>query len=116
MVRRRGFERGDIVFVDLDPTAGSEQRGRRPVLVLTNVDYNTAIGRALVAPITQGGNFARFGDFAINLNGTGLDTQGVVMLTDLRVVDLSARHPKHIEVAPHYLVELVLDRVKALLD
>ncbi|MBI2397205.1 MAG: type II toxin-antitoxin system ChpB family toxin [Xanthomonadales bacterium] len=116
MVRRRPYERGDILVVDLEPTRGSEQRGRRHVLVLTPSDYNATIGRALVAPITQGGNFARYGGFAVSLTGTGLDTQGVVLLTDLRVMDLAARGAKRVETAPAFLIELILDRVKALLD
>jgi len=116
MVKRRPFERGDIVVVDLDPASGSEQRGRRHALVLTTADYNAALGRALVAPITQGGNFARYGGFAVSLSGAGLDTQGVVLLTDLRVMDLAVRGAKRVETAPKFLVDLILDRVKALLD
>lgn len=115
-MRRRPYERGDILVVDLEPTRGSEQRGRRHVLVLTPSDYNATIGRALVAPITQGGNFARYGGFAVSLTGTGLDTQGVVLLTDLRVMDLAARGAKRVETAPAFLIELILGRVKALLD
>lgn len=115
-MKRPPYARGDIVIVNLDPTEGTEQRGRRHALVLTTVDYNVAIGRALVAPITQGGNFARCAGFAVPLNGTGLATQGVVLLTDLRVMDLRARDAKRVEIAPTYLVELILDRVKALLD
>ena len=86
------------------------------MLVLTPSDYNATIGRALVAPITQGGNFARYGGFAVSLTGTGLDTQGVVLLTDLRVMDLAARGAKRVETAPAFLIELILGRVKALLD
>lgn len=86
------------------------------MLVLTPNEYNATIGRALVAPITQGGNFARYGGFAVSLTGTGLDTQGVVLLTDLRVMDLAARGAEHVETAPAFLIELILDRVKALLD
>ncbi len=77
---------------------------------------SAALGRALVAPITQGGGFARYGGFAVSLSGAGLDTQGVVLLTDLRVMDLAARGAKRVETAPKFLVDLILDRVKSLLD
>lgn len=43
---------GDIVWAELDPTAGSEQGGRRPVLVVASRGYLDVIDRlALVVPI-----------------------------------------------------------------
>ena len=34
------FEQGDIVYLDFDPQAGHEQRGRRPALVVSNNLFN----------------------------------------------------------------------------
>ena len=46
----RGFERGDIVRVNLEPVAGHEMRGdARPALVLTTSEFNR-LGDVLVAP------------------------------------------------------------------
>ena len=61
------FDRGDIVLVSLDPSIGNEQQGFRPALVLSDRTFNQ-LGDVLVAPITQGGNFARFAGFAVTLN------------------------------------------------
>jgi len=58
----------------LRSTIGSEVRGIRPVLVLSNKDFNPG-GRALVAPITQGGNFDRVAGWAASLLGSGTATQ-----------------------------------------
>ena len=116
MVKRRLIERGDIYVVTLDPTLGSEERGRRHALVLSTSDYNTTLGRCLVAPISQGGNFARYGGYAVTLMGTGTQTQGVVLLTDVRVVDLSARKADFIERAPDYLIEDAIARFRTILD
>ena len=33
------FKQGDIVYIDLDPTKGHEQAGKRPCLVISNNDY-----------------------------------------------------------------------------
>ena len=84
------FERGDIVSVPLDPTIGHEQRGTRPALVLTSKEFNK-LGDALVAPITQGGDFARYAGFAVTLTGTGCKTQGVALVNKIRMLDLAAR-------------------------
>jgi mRNA-degrading endonuclease toxin of MazEF toxin-antitoxin module len=41
-------KQGDIVLITLDPTVGTEIQGKRPVLVLSNSEFNRG-GRALVA-------------------------------------------------------------------
>jgi mRNA interferase MazF len=53
MVKAYVPERGDIIWLTLDPTAGHEQRGRRPVLVLTQKLFNSKHGLAFVVPITS---------------------------------------------------------------
>jgi mRNA-degrading endonuclease toxin of MazEF toxin-antitoxin module len=63
------MERGDVYLVSLDPTEGHEQRGRRPVLILSKAAFNRLTGTPLVVPITGGGNFARHAGFAVSLSG-----------------------------------------------
>ena len=46
-------ERGDVVWISLDPQAGHEQSGRRPVLVLSPKSYNGKVGLAIICPITN---------------------------------------------------------------
>jgi len=109
------FDRGDIVSVPLDPTVGHEQRGTRPALVLTTKDFNK-LGDVLVAPITQGGDFARYAGFAVTLTGTGCKTQGVALVNKIRMLDLEARKAKKIERAPKAVIEDAIGRLTALLD
>jgi mRNA interferase MazF len=45
-------DRGDVVWISLDPRSGHEQAGRRPALVLSPVAYNRKVGLALFCPIT----------------------------------------------------------------
>ena len=48
---RRGVpDRGDILHIDLNPTLGREQHGRRFVLALSVEEFNR-FGLCLVAPI-----------------------------------------------------------------
>jgi len=49
------MERGDIYIVSLDPTAGHEQQGHRPVLVISPAKFNRLTGVPVVLPITTGG-------------------------------------------------------------
>lgn len=92
-------KRGEIWQVNLNPTAGGEQQGVRPVLVMSQQDFNRS-GLTLICPITQGGNQARYAGFAVSLMGGGIRTQGVVMCNQPRTVDLVARQGKFIELAP----------------
>ena len=109
-------ERGDIIELTLDPTAGREQRGRRRVLVLSPGEFNRVAGVVFIAPITQGGDYARDMGFTVPLSGTGLDSQGVVLCHQTTSKDVNAREPRKIERAPDYIVNDVLARVRAVLE
>jgi mRNA interferase ChpB len=116
MVRRVKFDRGDIVRVSLNPTAGREEQGDFcPALVLSPAASN-ALGVALVAPITQGGEFARFAGFAVPLSGSGTETQGAALVNMVRTLDLEARGAKKIERAPAEVVDDALARLQTILD
>jgi mRNA interferase ChpB len=109
------FDRGDIVSVPLDPVLGHEQRGTRPALVLTTKNFNR-LGDVLVAPISQGGDHARYAGFAVTLTGSGCKTQGVVLVNKIRMLDLAARQARKIERAPTVVMEDALSRIEAMLS
>jgi mRNA interferase MazF len=46
-------DRGDIVWLQLNPQAGHEQSGHRPALVLSPASYNRASGLMLCCPMTS---------------------------------------------------------------
>ncbi len=48
-------KRGDVYWVNLDPTVGSEIRKTRPALVISPDDMNAALPRVIVAPLTSKG-------------------------------------------------------------
>jgi mRNA interferase ChpB len=70
----------------------------------------------LVAPITQGGNFARFAGFAVTLSGTGCTTQGVILVNKIRMLDLNARNARKIESVPEIVLEDVINRLLAIVE
>ena len=70
----------------------------------------------MVAPITQGGEFARAAGFAVPLAGSGTQTQGVVLVNMLRSMDLEARSAKKIESVPQFVIDDALARLQAIFD
>ena len=100
-------KRGQIYHLDLDPTKGREQAGKRFVFVLSPADDDLAI----VLPISQGITLARNQGFAVTLMGAGTRTQGVIICNQPRAVALRARGAKRIETAPDVIVDEVLIRI-----
>jgi mRNA-degrading endonuclease toxin of MazEF toxin-antitoxin module len=110
------MERGDIYLVSLDPSAGHEHQGKRPVLLISPGKFNRFTGVPVVLPITTGGGFARNAGFAVSLMGTGTRTTGVVRCDQPRALDLRARGGKRIEKAPEPVVDEVLSKVAPLFE
>jgi len=102
--------RGDIYHIDLDPTKGKEQRGKRFVFVLSPTEHNKR-GLAIVLPISQGLTLARSTGFASSLTGAGLDTRGVIICDQPRTLDIGARNGRYVESAPDYVTLDVLSRI-----
>jgi len=108
------MKRGDVFMVDLDPTEGREQRGHRPVVIVSPDDFNRATGAPVVVPIMQGGEFVRRIGFAVSLMGAGTQTVGVVRCDQPRTVDLNARKARKVESLPTAIVDEVLGKVATL--
>jgi mRNA-degrading endonuclease toxin of MazEF toxin-antitoxin module len=110
------MERGDIYLVSLDPTSGHEQRGMRPVLVVSPGPFNRLTNTPVVLPITTGGRFARTAGFAVSLEGAGTRTTGIVRCDQPRALDLGARHGRRLESVPTAIVNEVLAKVGTLFE
>ena len=48
-------KRGEVYWVNLDPTIGTEIKKTRPALVVSPDDLNTALPRVIIAPLTSKG-------------------------------------------------------------
>ncbi len=48
-------KRGEVYWVNLDPTVGSEIQKVRPALIVSPDDMNAALPRVIIAPLTSGG-------------------------------------------------------------
>lgn len=105
-------DRGDVVWIDLDPQAGREQAGRRTCLVLSPALYNGKTGLAILCPIT---NQIKGYSFEVHLPD-GLTTTGVVLVDHLKSLDWRVRKAEFREKVSESLVREVLDMAMTLLD
>lgn len=108
------MRRGDVYLVDLEPTQGREQRGYRPVLVVSPDDFNRVTGLPVILPITNGGDFAKHIGFAVML--TGSKTTGIVRCDQPRVLDLKMRNGRRVESLPQEILDEVLARVVTIFE
>jgi mRNA interferase MazF len=104
-------ERGDLVWIDLDPQSGHEQAGRRPALVLTPARYNRLAGLLIACPVTKQ---AKGYPFESPLPADA-PVRGVVLADHVRSLDWRTRHSEFIGRAPMEVVDDVTAKVQALL-
>lgn len=103
------MRRGDIYLVSLDPAEGREQRGSRPVLIVSPTEFNEATKLPVICPITNGGDFARRIGFAVPV--TGIKTSGIIRCDQPRVLDLASRNGRKVDTLPESIMDEVLARL-----
>ncbi len=96
-------DRGDVVWIDFDPSLGHEQAGRRPGLVLSSSRYNQKVGLAVVCPITSR---VKGYPFEVPIP-EGFKIKGVILADQLKSIDLAMRNVELIFKAPATVVETV---------
>jgi mRNA-degrading endonuclease toxin of MazEF toxin-antitoxin module len=110
------MERGDIWLVSLNPAAGDEQQGRRPVLVVSSGKFNHITKLPVVVPITSGGSFARNAGFAVSLTAAGTRTTGLVRCDQPRALDLGMHGAGKPESVPAAIIDEVLARLTPIFE
>ncbi len=76
-------QKGDVFWVNFDPTQGTETKKTRPAVILSNNLLNKHLPRLLVAPITS--NTSNLYDFDAPVVVSG--KKGKVMLDQSRAID-----------------------------
>jgi mRNA-degrading endonuclease toxin of MazEF toxin-antitoxin module len=110
------MKRGEIWLVSLDPTSGHEQKGLRPVLIVSPEAFNRITKLPIVLPITSGGNFARAAGFAVVLTGIGTKTTGAIRCDQPRALDMAARGGRKLESIPDAVMDEVLARIAPIFE
>jgi len=104
-------DRGDVVWITLNPQAGHEQAGRRPALVLSPAAYNGRVGLAILCPITSQ---IKGYPFEV-LIPEALDIAGVILADQVKSLDWRARRAEWISTLPRATVAEVLGKLSTLL-
>lgn len=82
------MKRGDVFLADLDPTKGSEQAGRRPVIVLQDNRLIPATLTILVIPLTTNLRMQKLPTCVLVPSGEGgLRQDSVALCHQMRALD-----------------------------
>lgn len=109
-------DRGDIVRLDLDPQAGREQAGRRPVLVLSPAEYNRKSHLVVICPLT---NKAKGYPFEVAISPEAVTdgtATGVILADQVRSLDWVERNAEYFATLNEETVNEVTAMILALID
>jgi mRNA interferase MazF len=82
------FRRGDVFYADLNPVVGSEQAGRRPVLIIQNDVGNRYSQTVIVAAITSSvGKKPYPTEVRLAAGAGGLTKDSAIRLDQIRTLD-----------------------------
>jgi mRNA interferase MazF len=111
MVARYIPNRGDLVWLNFDPSVGREQQGRRPAIVLSLSDYNNISDLAILMPITS----RRKGYPFEVLLPKDLPIQGVILCDQIKSLSWRSRDISFIAKAPTEVLINIRIKTEALL-
>ena len=111
---KKGYvpQRGDVVWITLNPQSGHEQAGRRPAVVLSRGIYNEKVELAILCPIT---NQIKGYPFEV-LMPDGLPVNGVILADQIKSLDWRVRNAEWICTLPSRVVVEVLQKLGILLS
>ena len=89
MTKNFGFRRGEIYFADLDPHYGSEQGGKRPVIIIQNDVGNHYSPTVIVTAVTSRFFKKRALPTHVPLDNAELEKNSLALLEQIRTIDKS---------------------------
>jgi len=111
---KKGYvpQRGDVVWITLNPQSGHEQAGRRPAVVLSRGIYNEKVELAILCPVT---NQIKGYPFEV-LMPDGFPVSGVILADQIKSLDWRVRDAEWICTLPPRVVVEVLQKLGTLLS
>ena len=105
-------ERGDVVWINMNPQVGHQKAGRRPAVVLSPTAYNGTVGLALLCPVT---NQIKGYPFEVVIP-EGLDISGAILSDQVKSLDWKGRNAEFFIKIPETVVFEVLKKLNVLLN
>ncbi|MFK5597470.1 type II toxin-antitoxin system PemK/MazF family toxin [Methylobacterium sp. HMF5984] len=102
---------GYLILVDLDPVLGTEQRGRRPALIVSTLEMNTLTRRIIICPITR--NLDPWPTKVLLPDGVG--AAGAILVDHSRSIDRKARTLRSLGAVPAPILQEVRSKLAALI-
>ncbi len=112
-MKKRSYvpDRGDVIWISLNPQAGHEQAGRRPALVISPAAYNRKVGLTILCPITHQ---IKGYPFEVVIPQAHKAT-GAVLSDQVKNLDWKARQAEFICKLPESTTQEVLKKLNALI-
>jgi len=104
-------DRGDVVWINMNPQAGHEQTGRRPAVVLSPYPYNAKVGLALFSPISTR---VKGYPFEVILP-KGFKVTGAILSDQVKSLDWKARNVEFFDKIPESITLEILTKLATLL-
>ena len=111
MVSHYTPERGDIVWIQLNPQIGHEQQGTRPALVLSAKEYNSKTGMGIFCPITSR---LKGLPFEVKLPEE-IEIRGVILADQIKSLDWRGRNANFIGKVPEEIIQEVIFKLEAII-
>lgn len=110
------MKKGDVYYANLNPAAGSVQRGYRPVVVFQNQIINPLTDTVIIIPFTTNLRRARMlsSVFVPRDNG-GLSTDSVALCHQIRVIPTN-RLQNQIGTLPDDIIRQIEEKLLLTLD
>ena len=103
--------RGDMVWINLNPTKGHEQANFRPALILSPKAYNQKTSLCIACPLTS-----QIKSYPFEVVFEGKKVQGAILSDHVRSLDWKQRQVKFIEKASVKVVEEVSEKLATLVS
>ena len=104
-------DRGDFIWITLNPILGHEQSGRRPALVLSPRTYNRKTGLCILCPATRQPKGYAFEVAHRTPDGT----DGIILSDHVRCLDWRVRKAEFIQRVPDAVLDEVVSKREALI-
>ncbi|MDD4860021.1 MAG: type II toxin-antitoxin system PemK/MazF family toxin [Dehalococcoidales bacterium] len=75
-----------VVEAVLDPVTGAEQKGVRPVLIVSNEEYNQTIGNVTVLPLTSTKRHLYPSEVLLAKGKAGQPLESIIMAHQIRTI------------------------------